>query len=113
MMWLVVLFAFAQASGAQQNPVIGMNDDLALSADQVMALELQAADGSAEAATRLFQYYEYVREDYLAATKWMTVAAENGDFTSYCNLAKLLRREKDDYSQRRAVFWKTKCDAGP
>lgn len=108
---VVVLLVLAQISGAQTRTVIDMNADLRLSDDDAHNLELQAADGSADAATRLFQYYAYYRQDQGAAIKWMTVAAENGDRFSYCNLATLLRTEKDEYFQRRAAFWKKKCES--
>jgi len=111
----ILVFACSFASvGSAQGPTHGVatNADLWLSASEIQTLQAKAAEGDAEAAIKLFSYYEFYKDDYSGGIRWMTIAAENGDTYSACNLAKMLRREKDDFSVRRASFWQKKCEGG-
>jgi TPR repeat protein len=100
--------------GFAQGPARGvaMNADLWLSAGDIQILQASAAEGDPDAAIKLYSYYEFYKDDYSAGIRWMTIAAENGDTIAACNLAKMLRREKDDFSVRRASFWQKKCERG-
>ena len=76
-----VALVSAEVSSAQNvlGHAIGGNDDLSIDSKDLKPLEIAASEGNAQAASKLFLYYEFYKNDHVEGMRWLTVAAENGD----------------------------------
>ena len=81
------------------------NESLVLSDAQIKALEPQALKGSAEAAERLCDFYDFIRNDYAESMFWAQIAAENGGHINEYNYGFMLRGDPNPRNQQRARFW--------
>ncbi|HYG35967.1 MAG TPA: sel1 repeat family protein [Clostridia bacterium] len=73
-------------SGTKYTNVIPMCYSSILSEEQIKELTPKAEMGNAEAAVKLYRFYDEVLLDHKGAMKWLVIAAENGHTISQYNL---------------------------
>ena len=81
------------------------NQSLVLTDAEIKALEPQALKGSAEAAKRLCDFYDFVRMDRVKSMFWAQIAAENGGRINEYNYGFMLHEDSNPNNQQRARFW--------
>lgn len=84
------------------------DDSFMLTAAQIKANEIQALDGSQEAANKLANYYVGVVFDVRKGMEWNRVGAENGSpdaMTNYYTIALETAQAGDAEWLRRGKFW--------
>ena len=89
-----------------------LNQSLVLSDVEIKALEPQALRGSAEAAQRLCDFYDFVRMDRMERMFWAQIAAENGGHINEYNYGFMLHEDTNPRNQMRARFWLERAARG-
>lgn len=87
-----------------KKPLSG-NESFDIKNSELSKIKREAYNGAADAAFRLYQYYDFVRLDYKEGMYWLTVAAENGHPVAQYNLARRLLDDQDKLKKQRARFW--------
>ncbi|UNP29230.1 hypothetical protein [Lysobacter gummosus] len=100
MMILAKLFMSAALAGGFNMP-----------ADELNAAKKDALSGSAEAAKKLYEYYERGRLEYDESFKWLTICAENGDMVCEYNLGFVMARKPGEENALRGHFWLARAAA--
>jgi hypothetical protein len=104
----VTLLAFGSpATHAQKtiSSVVMGNADLVLTKDEVSRYHGEALDGSAEAATKLANYYGFVVLNFEKELYWLQIAAENGDIKAMYSYWVIASQDEDADVRRRGTFW--------
>jgi hypothetical protein len=68
---------------------VNLNAPLEISDDQLQKVKEAALGGDAVASTRLYVYYNIIKDDDLETLKWMRLAAVQGDVKAQYNLGEL------------------------
>ena len=76
-----------------------------------MRLEREANAGSADAAFRLFLFYELLLNDRAQAKTWLRKAAENKHVIAQYNIGSILITEPDPQSRAEGIAWLEKSAA--
>lgn len=92
------------AENSKEMETTGLNS-FVLSVDEQKQLMTEANDGDANAAIRLSQYYEFIENNRSESIKWLRISAKNGQIIAQYNLGYLLFHDKDEATQKEAMYW--------
>lgn len=104
---LSVLWLPSQAVAAQnasEQPV-NLNQDLALTKQQLQTLAVEAMSGSSKAASKISVFYGFVLLNPMEERRWALIAAENGDPVAQYNVYEDFVNNDTALDRERALFW--------
>lgn len=111
----LVLLLFCAGNGfagqSKTDQPINLNQSLVVTESQRAALEMEAARGSGEAASKLFLFYGFVALNPAEERRWTLIGAENGDAASQYNMYQDLSDSDSRFDRERALFWLRKAAA--
>jgi len=99
------------ADGGSERTILA-TVDYALSATEIEHYQGEAMAGSAEAASKLMNYYRFEKKDAKKSNSWAIIGAENGAAESQFRMYQLLGVSSDLLKQRRSLFWLQKSAEG-
>src|SRR5262249_17316663 len=82
-----------------------LNSELDLSPEDMARITRQAKASDANAAFRLYLYYDFVRSDRSQAIHWLEIAAKKEHVTAQYNLGLLLQQSKHRRDWEAAAHW--------
>lgn len=101
---LLFVFAFGMAFAQERGDPIIANIDYSLSFGDLERLSDLAMDGSANAAEKVYNYYNNIKRDERKSLKWALIGAENGSADLQLMVFQALSVSKKVDDQRRALF---------
>jgi len=112
----LILISLPMAFGCkhinQSSSTAPTNESALLTPDERQRLEIEAARGGADAAFKLYEYFEYGVADKISAVKWLRVAAEKGHVVAQFNLGYLLAQGEKAAELKEAKKWLLLAEAG-
>jgi hypothetical protein len=105
---VVVTAALSVSTGAEEKlKVVGMNDGLRISADELPVFKKKAERGDEEAALKLATYYGIYLNDKRRQLYYSKLAAGNGSVTAVENLVTIYAAtDAESFDFKKALFWR-------
>jgi TPR repeat protein len=103
---LVVLLFYLSIKNKEE---VGGVQRYALSHNELELLTESAENGNADAAYKLYGYYEFVENDYRVSIKWLTVSAQLGNAKAQYNLGVHFMYDDEDKNPAKGTYWLKKA----